>query len=301
MLVQWIFFFYFYCFFGWVFESTYVSLKNRRPVNRGFMRGPFLPLYGTGAMMMLIVSAPFQDNLLLVYVAGCIGATALEYITGVTMEALFKIRYWDYSDKPLNFQGHICLGSTLAWGGLTILMTQFLHRGIERLVVSVPTGILTVVTVVLTMVLVADFSLSFKAAMDIRDILVKLERAKEEMERVSKRLDVMIAVVNDEIETRKTESGARIEELKNSIEERFEHIKKNITAKPGMYLDSMKEEIWELREKYHINLELTKQLKSFRDFYKRGMLRGNPTMVSGKFKEVLEELKETVSDRRNRK
>ena len=82
--------------------------------------------------MMLVVSMPFQDNLVMVYIAGCIGATVLEYVTGVTMEALFKVRYWDYSKNKFNFQGHICLGSSLAWGGLTILMTEFIHKPIEH-------------------------------------------------------------------------------------------------------------------------------------------------------------------------
>ncbi len=68
-------------------------------------RGPFLPLYGSGAIMMLVVSMPFQDNLVIVYIAGCIGATVLEYVTGVTMEALFKVRYWDYSKNKFNFPG----------------------------------------------------------------------------------------------------------------------------------------------------------------------------------------------------
>ena len=121
--IQWLFFFYFYCFFGWIFESTFVSVKSRKFVNRGFMRGPFLPLYGSGAVMMLVVSMPFRENLIMTYVAGCIGATVLEYVTGVTMEALFKVRYWDYSNQKFNFQGHVCLGTTLAWGLLTILMT----------------------------------------------------------------------------------------------------------------------------------------------------------------------------------
>ena len=88
-------------------EATYVSLKEKPPhwINRGFIRGPFLPLYGSGAIMMLVVSMPFQEHLILVYIAGCIGATILEYVTGATMEALFKVRYWDYSDKSLTFRG----------------------------------------------------------------------------------------------------------------------------------------------------------------------------------------------------
>ena len=130
------------------------------------MRGPFLPLYGSGAIMMLVVSMPFQDNLVMVYIAGCIGATVLEYVTGVTMEALFKVRYWDYSKNKFNFQGHICLGSSLAWGGLTILMTEFIHKPIEHLVLSIPDSILTPVTLVLTALIGADFALSFKAALE---------------------------------------------------------------------------------------------------------------------------------------
>ena len=81
-MVQWFIFFYFYCFVGWCIESAYVSIKTKQLTNRGFMRGPFLPLYGSGAIMMLVVSMPFQGNILMVYVAGCIGATILEYVTG---------------------------------------------------------------------------------------------------------------------------------------------------------------------------------------------------------------------------
>ena len=64
-ITQWLFFFYFYCFIGWCFESAYVSIKSRKLTNRGFMRGPFLPIYGSGAIMMLVVSMPFQDSLIL--------------------------------------------------------------------------------------------------------------------------------------------------------------------------------------------------------------------------------------------
>lgn len=300
-IVQWVFFFYFYCLFGWVFESTYVSMKKRRFVNRGFMRGPFLPLYGSGGIMMLLVSAPFQDNLLLVYIAGCIGATVLEYITGVIMEALFKVRYWDYSNQPFNFQGHICLGSSLAWGALTVFMTQFLHKPVEQFVLSIPMEILSPITFLLTLIIVADFSLSFKAAMDIRDILIKMEKAKEEVERMSKRLDVMIAIANDEMENWKQEQGEKWDVLKMDMEDRFENLKEAISERQGGRLENIKEEMLELREKYHINKEMTHQLKSFIDFYKRDMLLGNPMMASRKFKEALEELKEAVSEKKNKK
>ena len=170
-VTQWLFFFYFYCFFGWVFESTYVSIKKKHFVNRGFMRGPFLPLYGSGAIMMLVVSNPFSDNIILTYLAGCVGATIWELVTGITMESLFKVRYWDYSHLKFNYKGHICLSSSLAWGFLTILMTQFLQKGVERVAFAIPTTVVSVLAGIITIVIVADFSLSFKAALDLRDIL----------------------------------------------------------------------------------------------------------------------------------
>lgn len=303
-MAQWLFFFYFYCFFGWCFESSYVSLKNRHPVNRGFMRGPFLPLYGSGAIMMLVVSMPFQHNLVLTYLAGCVGATALEYVTGVTMEALFKVRYWDYSNQKFNFQGQICLGSTLAWGGLTILMTRVVHKPIEQMVLAMPVSVLSVVTFVLTIYIVADFTLSFKAAIDLRDILIKMEAAREELERVQRRLDVIIAVSNEEWETKvreynekKQERSAKADELIAGIEERLGSLKEKIQGGISLYPDNIKEEIQELRMKYRINAENRMQLGTLKDFYKRQMIKGNPMMVSRRFKDALQELKETVDER----
>ncbi len=297
-MAQWLFFFYFYCFFGWCFESSYVSLKKRQPVNRGFIRGPFLPLYGSGAVMMLLVSMPFQHNLLLTYIAGCIGATALEYVTGVVMEALFKVRYWDYSNQKFNFQGQICLSSTLAWGGLTILMTRVVHKPVEGLVFAIPEGVLSAVTFVLTIYIVADFTLSFKAAIDLRDVLIKMEAAKEELERVQKRLDVIIALSNEEWEAKKQERSLRAEELMANIEERLGSLKERIQSEVSVYPDGIKEEIQELRMKYRINIEKRVQpgvLKNYKQVFK-----GNPSMVSRRFKDALQELKETVDERRKK-
>lgn len=299
--IQWLFFFYFYCFFGWCFESTYVSIKSKRFVNRGFMRGPFLPLYGSGAIMMLLVSKPFQEHIVLVYIAGCIGATVLEYVTGVVMEALFKVRYWDYSNQPFNFQGHICLGSSLAWGFLTIAMTEFIHKPVERFVLSVPSGILTPVTLVLTALICADFALAFKAAMDLRDVLIKMEKAKEELMHIQKRLDVIIAFTNETIETRVEDLKESVEDLKENIEGKLENLKNQSQLKPSDYLESVKEELLELRIKYRRNVEDRERLSGLKDFFQRDLIRANPTMSSERFKEALEELKQRAGEKKKRK
>lgn len=297
-IFQWLFFFYFYCFFGWCFESTYVSLKQKKLVNRGFMRGPFLPLYGTGAIMMLVVSMPFQDNIFLTYLAGVVGATILEYITGVTMEALFKVRYWDYSNQPFNFQGQICLGSSIAWGFLTILMTRVVHKPIETFVLSIPMNVLTIVTSIITIYIVADFTLSFKAAMDLRDILVKMEKAKEEMARIQRRLDVLVAFSNEEKEEKKQERELRMNELAASLEQRFAKAKEAVASKPLAYSENAKEEIAELRTRFNLYMERRKGSREMLGFYKRDMIRNNPTMVSKKFKDAFEDLKAAVNNKK---
>lgn len=295
-VIQWLFFFYFYCFFGWVFESTFVSLKSRKFVNRGFMRGPFLPIYGSGAIMMLVVSMPFQDHIFLTYIAGCVGATALELVTGILMESLFKVRYWDYSDQKFNYKGHICLSSTMAWGFLTILMTEFVHRGVEQAVSLIPYRVVTVVTLVLTVYIIIDFTLSFKAAMDLRDVLIGLEKAKQEMERIQKRLDVLIAVTNEEIETRRQENSMRMDELTESIEAKFASLKERFRISPPEFMADMRDEILDLRSRYSVEKEQRQQFKGLKDFYQRSLIKGNPGMYSRRFGEALEELKKAAND-----
>ena len=300
---QWLFFFYFYCFGGWCFESAFVSLRTKKWVNRGFMRGPFLPLYGSGATMMLVVSMPFQDNVLLTYIAGVIGATALEYVTGVVMEALFQVRYWDYTERVLNYQGRICLRSSLAWGFLTILMTRVIHRPIESMMYAMPEQVLHYFTVILTIYIVADFTLSFKAALDLRDIMVKIARAKEELGRMQKRLDVLIAFSNDEKEQklldREERRELRMNDLTAALEQKFAILKEKLLSKPLAYGESVREEIAELRGKFSLYREEQREEGKLLDFFKRDMIRNNPSMRSETYGSAFEELRKIANDQEN--
>lgn len=250
-IAQWLLYFFIYCFIGWCFESTYVSLKKRRFVNRGFLMGPFLPIYGSGAIMMLVVSAPFQDNMIATYFAGLVGATALEYVTGVTMEALFKVRYWDYSNQKFNFQGHICLSSSLAWGAFTVLLTKWIHKPIERLVMKIPQGAVIAIVSVIGAILFVDLVISVKAALDLRAVLYKLEKAKQEMGLLKRRLDVVIAIANEENEQRKEQQKEQRGQWEQRIEERLTQM----------------------------------------GFLGRSVFKRNPGMMSVRFKESMEELK----------
>ncbi len=76
-----------------------MSIKKKRWVNRGFLHLPLLPLYGTGAVLILFVTLPFRGNWILTYFSGMVAATLLELVVGLGMEAIFKVKYWDYSNQ----------------------------------------------------------------------------------------------------------------------------------------------------------------------------------------------------------
>lgn len=315
--VEWLSFFYFYCFFGWCFESILVSIREKRFVNRGFMRGPFLPLYGFGAIMMLVVSSPFQHNLFLTFIAGCIGATCLEYITGVLMETLFKVSYWDYSELKFNFQGKVCLYATLAWGGLTILMTKFLHNFVENTVFVLTYNVMLTCVVIISAYIIIDFTLSFKAALELKDILINMDKVKQEFEHLQKRLDVVVAVLEDVKDGYVEEFSKKISDtfgqLKDSAEQKkqagvyhiaeFEKSIENQLAKLKHFgnrnNEEYEKEIISMDESFQEQAKKRAHLRSLKNFYRRRMLIENPNMVSKKFKSTLEELKKNALERKN--
>jgi len=253
-ILQWIFLFIFYCVLGWVIESIYVSVRTKRPTNRGFMRGPWLPIYGCGFVGMLLISGPFRNNYIVLYIAGVIGGSVLELVTGELMEAIFKIRYWDYTYRKYNFRGQICLPNSLYWGVLAIFLNAFIERLVEKLLFAIPVLPMRIISMVIGAIILADFIISVKNAIDMRDILMQIEHAKEEMQILQKRLDVIIAVASDEV----------------------------------------KDEADELRIKAAVLKDRMSRLTQIRDIGMLDMILGNPSMTSRRFKENLESVKESV-------
>lgn len=313
---QWLLLFYVYCFLGWCFESAWVSFRTKHWVNRGFMRAPFLPLYGSGAIMMLVVSRPFADNIFLTYISGCIGATALEFATGVTMEYLFKIRYWDYSDQRFNFKGHICLTSTIAWGFLTILMTRIIHEPIEAFVLWLPETVVTLSSLILTVVLTWDFALSFKAAMDLREVLEKLEEARNDLEDLYARFRNIVDTANEQVQNATAGRKERLEELRKELAEIRGDIQAELTANFEVRisrlhdfaekndlesLDEVREEYRQWRRKFYENSQKRFRNLEFQDKFKRHHILDNPTMRSDRFKGALEDVRGHIQNLKDKK
>lgn len=177
-IINW---FFIYSFLGWVWESAYVSIKNKKLVNRGFVSGPCCTIYGFGAVSIYLILHPFEQNLLILYVGGVVVATALEFFTGWLMEFVFHTRWWDYSNNKFNVHGYICLGCSLAWGVFTLLLFKVLHPFVEWIVAFYPVVIGRAAVYVLGVLYLADFTSSAVAAFGLSKGFKHMEDLLDDM------------------------------------------------------------------------------------------------------------------------
>lgn len=127
-----------YSILGWCVESLYMSFCNRRWTNRGFSRGPCCPIYGVGALTVYFVLRPYSGNRILLFFLGALFATMIEWATARIMERAFGEIWWDYTEKPFNYKGILCLESTIAWGIYTLVLFGVLHGFVEKIVDAIP-------------------------------------------------------------------------------------------------------------------------------------------------------------------
>lgn len=223
---QWVLFFFIYCFFGWCFETTLVSLQEKHFVNRGFLRSPFLPIYGFGSLIMILAGKPFMHDPVKMFVCGALAATLMEYITGWLMELLFKTRYWDYSDCCYNISGRICAEATLLWGFMTLLVNYKVHIHIEVLVFKLDPTLITVVDIILMAVFIADLIISAKSAIDVNNILKRMTEIREEISQLNAKLKEN-AEENPHIESIK-QKIQQLQSEHSSVSERLNFLKKDL-------------------------------------------------------------------------
>ncbi|MGN0732801.1 MAG: hypothetical protein ACI4LC_01350 [Emergencia sp.] len=256
---SWLVYFYFYSIFGWLFESGNVSIRQKKWVNRGFMKGPWLPLYGSGAVVILVATLPFAQYPAAVFFAGAVAATILEYFTGVAMLELFKVRYWDYSYRKIQFQGHICLVSTIVWGLLSLLMVYIVHPWVAHLVGEINVEVVNVATFIITLLITYDFTNAFREAMDLRKLIIQAAELKERLE---EKLEESREQLEDRLEEKKELIEGRLEEKKDQLEdyleERLEERRAQLAERKEQ-LEERREELEERREMFEETVAALKE------------------------------------------
>lgn len=262
-LTQWVLFFFIYSFIGWVWECCFVSVRKRRWVNRGFMYGPMLPIYGFGALAVLISTIRVRDSIPLIFLFGMVGATLLEYVTGAVMERLFNVKYWDYSNQKFNLNGYICLTSSLGWGLFSVLLVKFVHVPIEGAVLKIPTIIAEGIAFVQTVAAAVDVTQSFNDAMDLKRILAQLEESKKQIRKIQEKLKV---ASEEFVEDYRQRAGEFVEDYRRRVEEhvedyrgRAEEMAEDYKKLAEEHMDSYRQRAEEMVEGYKEEIKVQKK------------------------------------------
>lgn len=151
------FWFLIYSVMGWLVETVYISLCNKKFTNRGYVHGPICPIYGVGGLFVHLVLVEFTNSYLEVFLLGSILATSIEFITAKIMIRLFSCVWWDYTNKPFNYKGILCLESSVVWGLYAIMDVSFLKDLIFVIVDQIPYAVGKAILVTTTIYYVIDF------------------------------------------------------------------------------------------------------------------------------------------------
>ncbi|NLT11885.1 MAG: putative ABC transporter permease [Clostridiaceae bacterium] len=156
LLVRTIILFSVYSFLGWMIETVYCSVRERRFISRGFLIGPICPIYAVGSLFVLCLLEPFSKNFFLTFALGTVVCSSIEYFASYLLEKIFKKSWWDYKDYPLNFNGRITLFYSLAWGGLCLILVSFVHPTLTRTLRFIPNNFLVYYAVFFSIVFISD-------------------------------------------------------------------------------------------------------------------------------------------------
>ena len=145
-----------YSIIGWVMEVIFTLFKDKTLVNRGFLIGPYCPIYGCGCVLIILLLKRYSNDFFVLFIMSMVVCSILEYLTSYIMEKLFKARWWDYSDRKFNINGRICLETMIPFGLLGCLLMYVINPFISGFISKVPKDILNPISIVLFILFVID-------------------------------------------------------------------------------------------------------------------------------------------------
>lgn len=179
---------------GYIGEVTYCSIGKKKPViNRGFLMGPYIPIYGVGTVGCFLALSKYQNDFMVLFFMSAVLSTILEYLTSYAMEKLFKVRWWDYSKMPFNINGRVCLKNSSIFGIVGVLVIRLLYPFFYGLITSINPLLLEILAIIFFIVFVTDICITTTTLFSLRNTLVKFNKKditdiahKEVMKKVKK-------------------------------------------------------------------------------------------------------------------
>ena len=246
-----------YSFGGWVVEVIFHAVALGKVVNRGFLNGPVCPVYGFGvlsvfAMINTLQSSGYQMSEGLIFLFGVILATVVELIAGWMLDVCFHARWWDYSDKPFNFHGYICLEFSLIWGLAIVLVVKVFQKYVENdTSMQTDSALGWIILAILYGIYLADLIVTVAVIRGLNKKLTRLNTIQSDMRIVSDKLSdtvanttidtaqvigegkVQTALAKAELreaaETKKNQSIEKLRKKKMELQREFDELSGSIT------------------------------------------------------------------------
>ncbi|MDL2325293.1 hypothetical protein LJC61_09165 [Ruminococcaceae bacterium OttesenSCG-928-A16] len=273
-LYQVLWFFLLYSFIGWCSEVIFKSVSTGKFVNRGFLNGPVCPIYGFGAVAVVLLLHPVQQNLFFLFVGSVLVTSVLELITGYVLNVLFHTKWWDYSEKPLNIGGYICLQFSLVWGLACVLLIRVIHPLIDGFVQIIPRTIGQVLLLVAMAILLADVIVTVAA-------ITKLNRSLGAITEIANSIHKRSDKLAESIGNTAISAADRI-----NLEEQRQKLTTQLDESKGRVMAAVDEG----HEKLNSALD---SLKASR--ISRRLLKAFPNMQNRQHGKALEELKKRLA------
>lgn len=152
-------------------ETVVKSISAKKLVNRGFLVGPYCPIYGFGAIFIILLLKDYVSHPIGLFCMAMILCSILEYFTSYVMEKLFNARWWDYSNKKFNINGRICLNTMVAFGLLGVLVMYYINPFFMKIINSIPNNVLIIIAIVVGVIFIIDVLFSVRTVSSFRGVL----------------------------------------------------------------------------------------------------------------------------------
>jgi len=165
-ITPYVFFFFIFSFMGWVVETIYCYITYGSLLERGFLYAPICPIYGFLSLILILFfdKSKQKRNYIKLFFLFILIFSFFEYLTGFTLEAIFGLRWWDYSDSKYNLNGRITLVNSFFWGVITVLFAKFIYPLVnlirEKVIKKIPNIVQIILVTLLLIGLEIDFILS---------------------------------------------------------------------------------------------------------------------------------------------
>lgn len=178
--------FFIYSCIGWVVEVIDQRIEIGKYVNRGFLIGPYCPIYGVGGLIMVFTLSRYMNSPIILFVMAITICSVLEYATGAILEKIFNVRWWDYSNKKLNINGRICLETMIPFGLLGIVVLYYINPFLTKKIYSLSSGTLQLISIIIFSLFFIDLVISLITIIKIKSTFKDIE--KDGTEEINKKV-----------------------------------------------------------------------------------------------------------------